>query len=295
MADIATVTPELEANCRKLIADNNIDVGKGPYAPTTYNRSRVIFPSEIGGANWGGMSFNPTLGYLFVNVNDIGQLNGNKDPESGPVDVATLAGSNLPGGRTGPYANVSPSGRFRDPATGMFCNQPPWGELVAVNVNTGDIAWKVPLGVTDTPARGQAEDGPAQHRRFDRDGRRSRVHRRDRRFAFPRVRRQDGQGTVGREAERVIGRRAEHLSGCRRQAVRRRHRDRPVRRGADRGRGRRLCAEEVNGPARLLEPQRVRGVGDLRLVDPLDLRERVGVGEVTVSLAVGHHGRRFLA
>jgi quinoprotein glucose dehydrogenase len=150
MADIATVTPELEANCKKLIADNNIDVGKGPYAPTTYNRSRVIFPSEIGGPNWGGMSFNPALGYLFVNVNDIGQLNGNKDPETGPVDVGTLAGSNLPGGRTGPYANVTPGGRFRDPATGLFCNQPPWGELVAINVHTGDIAWKAPLGVTDT-------------------------------------------------------------------------------------------------------------------------------------------------
>ena len=159
MADIATVTPELEANCKKLIADNNIDIGIGPYAPTTYKRSRVIFPSEIGGPNWGGMSFNPTLGYLFVNVNDIGQLNGNKDPEEGPVDVAKLAGSNLPGGRTGPYANVSPGGRFRDPATGMFCNQPPWGELVAVNVNTGDIAWKVTLGVTDSLPEGKQNTG----------------------------------------------------------------------------------------------------------------------------------------
>jgi quinoprotein glucose dehydrogenase len=26
------------------------------------------------------------------------------------------------------------------------CQQPPWGELSAVNVNTGDIAWRVPLG-----------------------------------------------------------------------------------------------------------------------------------------------------
>jgi quinoprotein glucose dehydrogenase len=94
-----------------------------------------------------------------VNVNDIGQLNGNKDPEDGPVDVAKLAGSNLPGGRTGPYANVSPGGRFRDPATGMFCNQPPWGELVAVNVNTGDIAWKVPLGVTDALPEDQQKTG----------------------------------------------------------------------------------------------------------------------------------------
>ena len=28
----------------------------------------------------------------------------------------------------------------------MMCQQPPWGQLTAVNVNTGDIAWRVPLG-----------------------------------------------------------------------------------------------------------------------------------------------------
>ena len=163
MNDIATVTPELEAACRKLIADNNIEVGMGPYAPPTYNHSRVIFPSEIGGANWGGGSFNPKLGYLFINVNDIGQLNGVKDPPSGPLDLTTLAGSNVPGGRTGPYANGGPSGRFRDNVSHMFCNQPPWGELVAVNVNTGDIAWRVPLGITDSlPPEKQNTGRPSQ-------------------------------------------------------------------------------------------------------------------------------------
>jgi quinoprotein glucose dehydrogenase len=163
MDDIATVTPELEANCRKLIADNHIQVDMGPYAPPTYNHSRVIFPSEIGGANWGGGSFNPQLGYLFLNVSDLGQLNGVKDPASGPVNLATLAGSNVQGGRTGPYANGGPGGRFRDSATGMFCNQPPWGELVAVNVNTGDIAWRVPLGITESlPAEKQKTGRPSQ-------------------------------------------------------------------------------------------------------------------------------------
>jgi quinoprotein glucose dehydrogenase len=161
MADIATVTPELEAACRKLIADNNIDVGKGPYAPTSYSRARVIFPSEIGGANWGGASFNPNLGYLFVNVNDLGQLNGNQDPASGPVNTATLPGTNVPGGRTGPYRGIGPAGRFKDNASNMMCQQPPWGELVAVNVNTGDIAWKVPLGITDSlPAEKQKTGRP---------------------------------------------------------------------------------------------------------------------------------------
>ncbi len=35
--------------------------------------------------------------------------------------------------------------RFVD-QDGYPCQKPPWGELNAVNVNTGEIAWRVPLG-----------------------------------------------------------------------------------------------------------------------------------------------------
>ena len=38
----------------------------GPYLPLGYKRLRVQFPGNHGGVNWGGMSFNPQLGYLFV-------------------------------------------------------------------------------------------------------------------------------------------------------------------------------------------------------------------------------------
>ena len=31
----------------------------------------------------------------------------------------------------------------------MPCQQPPWAHLLAVNANTGDIAWTVPLGTSD--------------------------------------------------------------------------------------------------------------------------------------------------
>ncbi len=57
-------------------------------------------------------------------------------------------------------------GRFWEPKSRYSCNPPPWGELVAVNANTGDIAWRVPLGVfeelekrgikTGTPSLGGA-------------------------------------------------------------------------------------------------------------------------------------------
>jgi quinoprotein glucose dehydrogenase len=42
---------------------------------------------------------------------------------------------------------VTPEGqRFWDAEHRYSCAAPPWGELIAVNANTGDIAWRVPIG-----------------------------------------------------------------------------------------------------------------------------------------------------
>ena len=148
-ADIATVTPELEAACKKLI--EGVQLG-GPFLPPAYNRLRVQFPGNHGGVNWGGTSFDPELGYLFANVNELGQMSGlrDHDPKKG------LAVANGQGNRVdpnGPYEGFPGGGRFSVKGSTyqqLPCQQPPWGELTAVNVNTGEIAWKVPLGVTDS-------------------------------------------------------------------------------------------------------------------------------------------------
>jgi quinoprotein glucose dehydrogenase len=159
MADIATVTPELEAACRKLVADNHLELG-GPFLPETYNHVRVNFPSEIGGVNWPGGAFNPQLGYYFIYVQDLGQMQGYRDPASGPLSP-DIVGTNKLFGRSGGYRALRPGGRFKDNTLNMPCNQPPWGELVAVNVNTGDIAWKVPVGITENlPADKQKTGRP---------------------------------------------------------------------------------------------------------------------------------------
>ena len=47
-----------------------------------------------------------------------------------------------------PYRNEGGYTRFIDQDQ-YPCQQPPWGELSAVNANTGDIAWRVPLGNYD--------------------------------------------------------------------------------------------------------------------------------------------------
>ncbi len=146
-ADIATVTPALEAACRKVI--EGVQLG-GPYLPQGYKRLRVQFPGNHGGVNWGGTSFDPELGYLFVNTNELGQLAGLTDREpnaSGPAQPQGLGNRVDP---DGPYQGVPGGGRFIDPVSRLPCQQPPWGRLTAVNVNTGEFAWRVPLGVTDS-------------------------------------------------------------------------------------------------------------------------------------------------
>src|SRR5947199_6293329 len=157
-AEIATVTPELEAACRKLI--EGVQLG-GPFLPPAYNRLRVQFPGNHGGVNWGGTSFNPDLGYLFVNTNEMGQLSGlrDHDPKSGQA-MANGQGNRVD--PDGPYEGVPGGGRFSIRGTTsqqLPCQQPPWGELAAVNVNTGEIAWKVPLGVTDSLPQGKQNTG----------------------------------------------------------------------------------------------------------------------------------------
>jgi quinoprotein glucose dehydrogenase len=160
MADVATVTPELEAACRAFM--EGMQLG-GPYLPGGYNRLRVQFPGNHGGVNWGGVSFNPQLGYLFVSTSELGQVAGLRDraPES------TAARAEGVGNRVhpeGPYDSMPGGGRFSVPGPTtqqLPCQQPPWGQLAAVDVNTGEVAWQVPLGVTDSlPADKQRTGRP---------------------------------------------------------------------------------------------------------------------------------------
>ena len=148
-ADIATVTPELEAACRKLI--EGMQLG-GPYLPVGYNRLRVQFPGNHGGVNWGGASFNPELGYMFVQHERVPARLAGFDANarrSATRRRRQQRRRRRPRRPNVPYRDIPGGGRFKDEASKMMCQQPPWGQLTAVNVHTGEFAWRVPLGVTD--------------------------------------------------------------------------------------------------------------------------------------------------
>ena len=132
--EVATVTPEHEKFCRELMALEGGAMTGGPYAQ--YGpKLRIIFPAWIGGGNWGGMSYDPQTGYLFVNTQNAANLN------------------KIIKGQDGRFLRVGPDGQtlgegnlFWDPDKNWPCQQPPWGEMSAIDTKTGTIAWRVPLG-----------------------------------------------------------------------------------------------------------------------------------------------------
>lgn len=162
-ADVSTVTPESEAYCKQQFATYK---NFGPYTPFMMEPT-VKFPSSVGGANYGGMSFDPALGYIFVNVSNLGNKGqmfaADKMPQRsfgrGRGGEGGRAGAGRAGAERGPargagraaprevmpYRNPDVGQRFVD-NNGYPCQQPPWGTLSAINVHTGHIAWQVPLG-----------------------------------------------------------------------------------------------------------------------------------------------------
>jgi quinate dehydrogenase (quinone) len=137
--DFYTLTPEHAAWCKNLWEQNGL-TSSGPYAPMPLGKDVVTFPSTLGGGGFGGVSYNPRLGFVFVNVSNlgmVGRMEPRTDPKTGEV---TYVKNSVTGG---------PYGRFWNPDDRLPCSAPPFGELVAVNVNTGDIAWRVPLGIVE--------------------------------------------------------------------------------------------------------------------------------------------------
>ena len=124
--------------------------------------------------------------------------------------------------------------------------KPPWGTLNAVDMNTGEILWKVPLGeYRGTHGARHPAHRHGELRRPGRHGRRARLHRRDRRRDVPRLRQEDGQGAVAGHTALQRQRHAEHVHG-RRPPVRRHLRRRRQVEPARRRHHRRVRAAEVS-------------------------------------------------
>jgi len=127
------------AQCARRIAAHR---NEGLFTPPS-TRGTVYAPTTGGGANWGGVTIDPTTQRLFVNTSRAAEVITlvPRDANPAPPNVAPATGS--PYGVTR-RALLSP--------LGLPCNRPPWGALTAVDLTKGRLAWEVPLGTTSTLA-----------------------------------------------------------------------------------------------------------------------------------------------
>lgn len=163
MVTAEDTTPEHAKACQELWDKSGGFYNAGAFTPFLFHeagaapKSTIQFPGGTGGVNWGGPAVDPRSGYVFVNAHDTSLVGWIERKQPGKNYGRGTEGSTQPYDRAsvngpGPYFTFSApikdeTGRV---VGNLPCQKPPWARLVAVNANTGDVAWQVPLGLNES-------------------------------------------------------------------------------------------------------------------------------------------------
>ena len=156
-------TPQHAADCQALWDRSGGFYNTGPFTPFMFHedgappKSTIQLPGGTGGVNWGGPAADPNTGLVYVNSHDgtlVGWIERRKpggnygrgvEGTTQPYDRASVTGP-------GPYASFTAPIKDETGRTiGVLpCTRPPWARLMAINANTGEIAWASPLGLNES-------------------------------------------------------------------------------------------------------------------------------------------------
>jgi quinoprotein glucose dehydrogenase len=135
--------PQHQAYCERMVDDNNMKLG-GPFMPIAVNQYSISPPGPAGGINFWGASYDPKLRLFISNTTNMFQ----------PMRLILRADGSWV--NSGPLAGLR---RFGDPDRKLLCGPTPWGELVAVDMDSGDIKYRKTLGVSDMLPPGLQDTG----------------------------------------------------------------------------------------------------------------------------------------
>jgi quinoprotein glucose dehydrogenase len=130
--DANDLTPEIKA----LALEHMKKFRLGPMFTPPSLRGTLMRPSNAGGANWGGAAFDPDTGLLYVKTSNYVYMNQVCKNDGSDARIDNEYRNYCEGTAAAPE---SPLGAI--PLT-----KPPYAELVAINLNRGEIAWRVPFG-----------------------------------------------------------------------------------------------------------------------------------------------------
>lgn len=148
-ADAWGVTPLDQLWCRIQFRRANY---QGMYTPPSADRPFIQYPSYNGGNDWGGAAVDTARNILVLNYNRIAMhdqlIAREKANEKGMVPLGVPGGTTSSGGSVpqagSPYA-VSISA-WRNGFTGVPCTRPPYGGIMAIDLETREVLWNEALG-----------------------------------------------------------------------------------------------------------------------------------------------------
>jgi glucose dehydrogenase len=126
--DAFDLTPELKAEAQAELKKYKL----GPLYTPPSMQGTLMRPGMNGGANWGGGAFDPATGILYVKSTNLPALLKIVKVAEKTEDV------------DGEYTRLrTASTEFHN---GIPLLKPPYGHLTAIDMNKGEIVWRVPFG-----------------------------------------------------------------------------------------------------------------------------------------------------
>jgi len=175
--DINPYLPEAEKErLRQLLKSVR---NEGLFTPPSLEGS-IELPGHNGGANWGSTAADPTKGELYVVAKNMPTLMrlvlSNEEPTAGgalgggaqsPIitaeQKAQLMAVAKAAAAKGPVRYTSPYDFMQSPTNGMTAIGPPWSEITAYDLNTGEIKWRIPDGGVTAPAEANIPANTGAH------------------------------------------------------------------------------------------------------------------------------------
>lgn len=150
--DLIDFTPELRAAAIEQMAKyKSVPV----FTPAPLGEEIVMTPGTTGGADWQGAGFDPETGMLYISVtrNPVRTLVNKPANARSPFAYERKNESMFSTNLELPYQEMDPNKPIgADGGSRLPMTKPPYGSIVAMDLNKGEITWRVPNG-----------DGPRNH------------------------------------------------------------------------------------------------------------------------------------
>jgi quinoprotein glucose dehydrogenase len=150
--DLLDLTPALKAEALEVVKRYKM----GPlFTPPVVSSvdgplGTLTLPSEVGGSNWPGGSFDPATNHLYIHSHAQVFVNGLVPPAPGQSDMTYVggqargAGPGAGGGArgAGPAGRAGGGGGRGNTVQGLPLIKPPYDQITAYDMNRGEIVWQ---------------------------------------------------------------------------------------------------------------------------------------------------------